>query len=61
MDRSDGAGSDPVEDFLAHYGVKGMKWGRRKAERLPATSEAAAATAAVKKAKTNSVKALSNE
>ena len=23
--------SDEVEDFLAHYGIKGMKWGRRKA------------------------------
>lgn len=23
--------SDQLEDFLAHYGVKGMKWGRRKA------------------------------
>lgn len=22
--------SDEVEDFLAHYGVKGMKWGQRK-------------------------------
>lgn len=22
---------EPVEDFLAHYGVRGMKWGKRKA------------------------------
>jgi len=22
--------SDPVDDFLVHYGVKGMKWGERK-------------------------------
>lgn len=54
-------GADVVEDFLKHYGVKGMKWGRRKADRLPASSEATAATAAVKKAKSNSVKSLTNE
>lgn len=23
--------AEPVDDFLAHYGVKGMKWGERKA------------------------------
>lgn len=26
-----GAASTPTEDFLAHYGIKGMKWGVRKA------------------------------
>lgn len=24
--------SDPVDDYLAHYGVKGMRWGHRKSE-----------------------------
>lgn len=23
--------TDNVDDFLAHYGVKGMRWGQRKA------------------------------
>lgn len=27
---------EDVEDFLAHYGVKGMKWGKRKAARAEA-------------------------
>lgn len=26
-----GAATTPTEDFLAHYGIKGMKWGVRKA------------------------------
>lgn len=26
-----GAASTPTEDYLAHYGIKGMKWGVRKA------------------------------
>ena len=24
-----------TEEFLAHYGVKGMKWGTKKAAKLP--------------------------
>lgn len=29
--------SPTVEDFLAHYGVKGMRWGHRKAESRSST------------------------
>jgi hypothetical protein len=34
MDRPTGTGGDgdAVTDFLAHYGVKGMRWGHRKAD-----------------------------
>lgn len=37
------------EDFLAHYGVKGMKWGKRKASR----AEKKERVAAYKKAKSD--------
>lgn len=46
-----------VEDFLLHFGVKGMRWGQRKADR-PVSAEAgqkAAVKAAVKKDKVASV------
>lgn len=51
------------EAFLAHYGVKGMKWGVRKdnssgAEHSP---EATAAAAARAKLKTQGIKSLSNK
>lgn len=59
MDGSRDATSDAVSNFLAHYGVKGMRWGRRK-NKPPATSEASRSTAIRAKAKTGKVKALTN-
>lgn len=42
--------NEPVDDFLAHYGVKGMKWGvRRSREQLAAAREK---TAEAKKTRT---------
>lgn len=52
--------SDPVEDFLAHYGVLGMRWGKKKAE-VPASTDAKASIAIKEKAKVGKVKALSNK
>jgi hypothetical protein len=39
----DGETMDRVEDFLAHHGVKGMKWGVRRAEGHVSGSEVKAA------------------
>jgi uncharacterized membrane-anchored protein YjiN (DUF445 family) len=50
-----------VDDFLEHYGVKGMRWGTKKANREPASSESATSAAIRARAKTSSVKALSNK
>lgn len=46
-------------DNLAHFGVKGMRWGVRKDE--PAHEDSARATSAATKAKTGGVHTLSNE
>lgn len=46
-----------VEDILAHYGVKGMKWGKKK---NPASSDSAASTTTRVKAKRLGVHTVSN-
>lgn len=52
------------EDFLAHYGVKGMKWGQRKpgtgapSSRQAAKTEKKERVAAYKQAKTDHKKAV---
>lgn len=59
-----------TDDFLAHYGVKGMKWGVRRAERAEkkaqkryenSSEDSRAAQDATKKIKKGSVDALSNK
>jgi hypothetical protein len=51
-----------ASEFLSHYGKKGMKWGVRKAPpRVGASKDAKRATATMRKAKTNSVKSLTNK
>lgn len=52
--------SDEVDEFLAHYGVLGMKWGKRKGQTVEvAPPSADAANARAYKAK--GVHALSND
>ena len=49
---------DTVEDFLLHFGVKGMKWGRRKGE---ASGDSAASTTVRKSVKKGGVQTASNK
>jgi hypothetical protein len=51
-----------VNDFLAHYGVKGMRWGSRSAASKEAPSaESQRSTQLRARVKTSKVKALSNK
>lgn len=49
-----------AEDFLAHYGVKGMKWGVRRKKNNPASSDSASATSTRTAAKKKGVHTVSN-
>lgn len=43
--------NDEVDDFLAHYGVKGMKWGVRKDRGVPRAGRAKRSSGTVAKPK----------
>jgi hypothetical protein len=58
-----GGGVSATEEFLAHYGVKGMKWGTKKAAKLPKEGPSKDAQTALDiraRAKRSKPKALSN-
>lgn len=51
-----------TDEFLAHFGVKGMKWGvrRSRSAKEPPSSDSATATSIKTRAKKSKIKALSN-
>lgn len=53
--------SNLAGDFLAHYGVKGMKWGVRRKSAVPASSDAARKATVKEAVKKGGVKAVSNK
>lgn len=53
---------DPVKDFLAHFGIKGMKWGvRRSANQATDSEDHIRATGLRKKSRFGKTRRLSNE
>jgi RimJ/RimL family protein N-acetyltransferase len=52
---------DPVEEFLVHFGVKGMRWGRRKKETGPASADAARKIVVKSKIKEGGLQTVSNK
>lgn len=62
----DGSGTtdtsaDRLTDFLEHYGVKGMRWGKRGSGKAAPSEDSARSTAIRTKAKQSKPKALSNK
>lgn len=49
-----------AEEVLAHFGIKGMRWGVKRADKPPASSESSKSTDIKAKAKVGKVKALTN-
>ena len=52
---------DSLNDFLAHYGVRGMKWGVRKSSSHPSSEDAATAASYKRRAQTQGIHTLSNK
>lgn len=52
---------ETVEDVLAHFGVKGMKWGVRRKSNTATSDDAKAASEAASKAAKGGIKSLSNK
>lgn len=55
------AQNDNVEEFLEHYGVKGMKWGVRSADRPAASGDAVKYRGVMVKARAGGIKSLTNK
>lgn len=53
--------SDDVEDFFEHFGVKGMKWGQRKADRPAPSADSTNFRGIRTKGKAGGVQSLSNK
>ena len=60
-DTKDTIKKDSADSFLAHYGVKGMKWGVRKATSHPASEDSAVASSYKLRAQKQGIHTLSNK
>lgn len=60
ISKGGGVAQSNVEEFLQHYGVAGMRWGRRK-EKGPASDDASQKTTIKTKAKESGLQTLSNK